>query len=146
MKKIYSSTKDGDESTNFHKKCEGFNNTLVLLKTSGNYRFGGFTSDTWNSTGGYKNDQNAFIFSLNKKKIYDYNKNGYAIYCNNGNGPTFGGANDINVCDKRFHQINSYVYEGGGNHSYSGNDYKLTENSYGNKLLMSEVEVFQVVL
>ncbi len=83
IKKLYQITIEGDGSVNFHSKCDNIPNTLVLIKSAGNRRFGGFTSQVWESTSGsYKDDKNAFLFSLDKQRIYPYKNNGNAIYNN----------------------------------------------------------------
>ena len=84
IKKLYQATVDGGEPSIFHQKCDNIPNTLTFIKSSGNKRFGGFTSRVWNSKkGGYKQDDNAFVFSIDKQKIYP-NKKGSedrAIFC-----------------------------------------------------------------
>jgi FtsZ-binding cell division protein ZapB len=90
IKKLYQATVDGGQPSIFHKKCDGVSNTLVLYKSSGNRRFGGFTSLCWQSEGKNFLDKNCFLFSLDKKKIYppknDYN---YCFYYYKFNGPSF---------------------------------------------------------
>jgi len=49
LKKLYQATIDGDGAINFHSKCNGIPNTLVLIKSAGNRRFGGFTTAQWSS-------------------------------------------------------------------------------------------------
>ena len=95
IKKKYQATIDGAEPTDFHSKCDNISNTLTLVKSLGNKRFGGFTSNSWDSIGQYKDDQNAFIFSIDKQKIYPYKTKGFAIYCNKDFGPIFGAGFDI---------------------------------------------------
>ena len=68
LKKLYQATIDGDRGIDFHRKCDKIPNTLVLVKSAGNRRFGGFTTLTWDS--GRRSDKNAFLFSLDKNKIY----------------------------------------------------------------------------
>ena len=43
IQKLYQATKDGGEPINFHLKCDNIPNTLVLIKSEDNRRFGGFT-------------------------------------------------------------------------------------------------------
>ena len=69
IKKLYQSTKDG-HCSQFHKLCDNIPNTLVLYKSAGDRRFGGFTSQCWNSENHGIVDKNCFFFSLDKKKIY----------------------------------------------------------------------------
>ena len=71
LKKLYQAKVDGDSAQMFHLKCDGVQNTLVIIKSTGNRRFGGFTTKEWkiDNNGGFALDQNAFLFSLDKKKF-----------------------------------------------------------------------------
>ena len=106
LKKLYQAKVDGDSAQMFHSKCDGIQNTLVIIKSAGNRRFGGFTTKKWctskeNYYGNYGLDKNAFLFSLdNQKKFfpykgredYNYNENRIAAISNRSNcGPIFGG-------------------------------------------------------
>ena len=64
----------------------------MLIHSNGNKRFGGFTSNIWESTSNevFKDDKNAFVFSLDKQKIYSYKNDGKAIRCHKNYGPCFG--------------------------------------------------------
>ena len=99
IKKLYQATIDGGEPEIFHKKCDNISNTLVLIKSEGNRRFGGFTPIPWKSYFSKPEDiQNkTFIFSLDNKKIY-YLKSTFLIaaYQDKGYGPCFGYLDDIN--------------------------------------------------
>jgi len=71
---LYRATRDGFRAKDFHRKCDNFENTLVVIKSTEGNVFGGFASKPWNSTPtvgskkGYVPDQSAFIFSLVNKK------------------------------------------------------------------------------
>ena len=54
IKKLYQATIDGGDSINFHKKCDNISNTLILIKSEGKRRFGGFTPIAWKSEEDYK--------------------------------------------------------------------------------------------
>ena len=71
IQKLYQATLEGGEPFIFHSKCDGKKNTLVLIKSKGNKRFDGFSLNYWESTGDklFKDDKNAFAFSLDKNKI-----------------------------------------------------------------------------
>ena len=88
-KLLYKASKDGDNGKIFHEKCDNFSPTLSIIKTNNNLIFGGFTSQTWNCNKSNKNDNKAFCFQVNKKKIYNIIKDKYAIYCGNSYGPSF---------------------------------------------------------
>ncbi|KAJ5070062.1 pep-cterm sorting domain-containing protein [Anaeramoeba ignava] len=112
MKKGYSAKKDGFNCQNWHKAVDNKGKTLVIIKTTDNYIFGGFTQigfttdkSKWSKilqkeNFDYITDQNAFIFSLRndkgnrKPEKFSIKKNDtkYAIYYDYFNhGPAFGG-------------------------------------------------------
>ena len=97
LKKLYQATIDGDGAINFHSRCDNIPNTLILIKSAGKRRFGGFTSIQWSSTSGqeWKDDPNAFLFSLDKQKIYSYKKDKKAIRNYDYRGPCFGSGHEI---------------------------------------------------
>ena len=85
---LYRATRDGDDASDFHLKCDKFKNTLVIVKTKKGLRFGGFTSESWGGNGDIK-DKNAFCFSLDKMKIYNNKKGKTAIFAHPNSGPAF---------------------------------------------------------
>ena len=138
FKIIYRGTKHGDLSTKFHEKCDGIKNTLLLVHTSCNKRFGGFTTQTWDGENINKKDDNCFIFSLDRTRVYDIIEGQNAINCNPDNGPIF--INQIKLLDKFFTQ--------GGTTSYKGKTFQTLENfeltGGAEKFGIKEVEVYQV--
>ena len=58
---LFRSNIDGDAASIFHEKCDKIKNTLVLIKASGNKRFGGFTTETWDGNDINKKDEKSFI-------------------------------------------------------------------------------------
>ena len=44
LKKLYQATIDGDGPINFQSRCDNIPNTLVIIKSAGNRRFGGFAN------------------------------------------------------------------------------------------------------
>ncbi len=149
LKKLYQATIDGDGAINFHSKCDNIPNTLVLIKSAGNRRFGGFISQTWesHSSGAYKDDKNAFLFSLDKQKIYSYKNNGNAIYNRKDYGPTFGTTHDIYIGNNAIQEKKSYTYESSSSCSfnYNGDNNALSEDGRASHIFIAEYEVFQVI-
>ncbi|RNA15586.1 BTB POZ domain-containing KCTD21 [Brachionus plicatilis] len=96
---LYRATTDGFSAQNFHSKCDHLKKTLTIIKTTGNYIFGGYTEQSWDGNVKWKDDPNAFIFSINnciKAKVNPlYLSN--AICCYSHYGPTFGGGHDIYI-------------------------------------------------
>lgn len=73
FKLIYQATRDGDSIKNFYDKCNGIFNVLLILKTDKALIFGGYTDHAfvYHSSGESSyNDNNAFVFSIDNKKIY----------------------------------------------------------------------------
>ena len=125
MTLLYKLTKDSDQASVFHKLCDHKGPSLTVVKTTKGYRAGGFTSISWDSSGSYKNDTKAFVFSLDRKKMYKEPSNGSnAIYCNNSYGPTFGAGHDLYVANGCNSNTNSYC---NFPYSYTGGlQYELT--------------------
>ena len=150
LKKLYQATIDGDGPINFHSRCDNIPNTLTIIKSAGNRRFGGFASETWESPTNVKrkDDKNAFLFSLDKQKIYSYKKDGNALECKNDWGPTFGiepssiyiGPNPIQekqLCTNESNEKASYNFRRDNN--------ALSEDGKFEGIFASEIEVFQVI-
>ena len=145
LKQIYQATKNGEDSDSFHKLCDGISNTLVLYKSAGNRRFGGFTSQSWKSQGERIPDKNCFLFSLDKKKIYHSNKFEIPFWKNKG--PTF--------CEKSIYVIelrgnaleekNLRTNEGGYKHIFNGDENALSEDGKYKGVFAKEYEVFQII-
>ena len=69
FKSIYKAQRDGDDTYDFHKLCNGIPPTLTLAKTKNGNRFGGYTSVplTKNFWSEAIYEKNAFIFSIDNK-------------------------------------------------------------------------------
>ena len=149
LKKLYQATIDGDGPINFHSRCDNIPNTLVLIKSAGNRRFGGFTSVQWSSPSSteYKDDPNAFLFSLDKQKIYSYKKDGKAIENYKDYGPTFGGGCDIYIKYHGIQEKHLYTYESSSScsYNYNGDNNALSEDGKASYIYAAEYEVFQVI-
>ena len=86
---IYKTSIDGDNIKNFHSNCDGEENILIIIETVKGLKFGGFTTVGFDSSGYELRDDNAFLFSVDKQKIYDIMPGNNAIYCNRKFGPIF---------------------------------------------------------
>ena len=146
LKLKYQAKIDGDGPINFHLKCDNIPNTLTLFKSGGWNRFGGFTAQTWESSNSkWKDDKYAFLFSLDKKKIYGYKKNGYAIWCDINYGPIFG-REDIHIYGNSIQEKKLIIQNSHSNSSYinNGEKFRFSENENGS-IYAAEYEVFQVI-
>ena len=153
---IYDSVNNGANSKYFHDKVDGRVQTLVFIETREGRRFGGYTKLLWdvnknsgknNFDGCFKqNDEDAFIFSLDKKRKFNCNDMDYVIYSNLNNGPCFG-KGDIVIADNFTEEEsssniqNSYGKKDELEVNYLSNTY-LAGNIY---FIVKRIEVYQVV-
>lgn len=88
----YRATTDGDKAISFHEKCDRLKNIIILISTSNGKKFGGFSSESWDSYNQelWKKDDDAFIFSIDNYKYYKVIKPERAICCHKDYGPYFG--------------------------------------------------------
>ena len=139
---LFRASRDGYGYSNFHSKCDGKVNTLILVETTNRRRFGGYTECQWDQNNSYKTGPYSFIFSFDNKKIY-YSKNGSnSIYGYSSYGPTFGGGHDFYICDGCNSSNNSYESMG-SSYENDGKKYPLTGSS---NFLVSDYEVYQLEL
>ena len=136
---VYKASEHGDKAKSFHEKCDELNMSLVLIETHKGIRFGGFTTKSW---GGYcikKIDNNAFVFSLERKKIYDVYINEPAIGCYPNFGPVFLGC-QIRIYDSFFNNGGTTCRKG-----LNYNTKKDYEINNGEQLLfIKDIEVYRI--
>jgi len=138
---------NGNSAHDFHKYCDNMGPTLILIKTTKDKIFGGFTPLNWKEENqkGVKYDENneTFIFSLNLMKKYDMIdfKGKEAIKCWNKMGPVF--SNDFGLFEN-LKKGESYanIYS----NFLSNNNLELTGGKGKSKEFETkELEVYQVI-
>ena len=131
---------DGDKAITFHQKCDKAKRSLILIMDNEGNRFGGFTMRSWNGKNIQKKDEKAFVFSVDKNKIYPIIPDEVAIGCYPNFGPIFFGC-QIRVFDNFFIKGGS-TYLKGLNYQ-TEEDYELTN---GNQIFgIKELEVYEVI-
>ncbi len=147
---LYRASRDGFESLSFHNKCDGKENTITIIKTDGNYVFGGFTAAKWTSDSKYSANSKSFLFSLRRNGISCNHKfmiknEKYSIYGHPNYGPTFGSGHDIFIKDKSNINIGSFTNLGWAYHYPPENEdnYSFLAGSYDD-WLTTEIEVYQI--
>ncbi|KAL9951567.1 hypothetical protein ACROYT_G044251 [Oculina patagonica] len=101
---LHRASRNGWAASTFHSNCDNKGATVTVVK-SGNYIFGGYTDQSWDSSGGVtKRAPDSFLFSLVNpsglpptKMPLVAGREGNAIYCNSSYGPTFGGGHDLRI-------------------------------------------------
>ena len=150
VNKLYQATVDGEELTNFHKKCDNIKNTLILYESKGNRRFGAFSSQIWKSNEFLeeKPDKNCFLFSLDKKKIFSVNNdNYYKIVYFKGHGPAFShnGSFCIDIYRDKFNRNLLRTNENAHKYIFNGEKNILSEDGNLKGISCKEYEVFHVI-
>ena len=143
---LFRTSVDGDSAATFHSKCNGKGPTITFVKVTSGRRIGGFTMIPWASTGGYRQDLDAFIFSLDTyQKFVQYKGTDNAIYDDSGYGPTFGSGHDLYIANGCKSNTNSYCYS---NYSYGFYySYNLINPGYQQTTFqVSDYEVYLIKL
>ena len=110
---LFQSKVEGDNSNNFHKKCDGKGATITFIQTTAGKRIGGFSSIPWTNNKGYQADPESFIFSLDAcQKFVQWRNFTNAVYHNSSYGPTFGDGHDIYISNGCKSNSSSYCYSG----------------------------------
>ena len=134
---LYKASEDKDKSSIFHKNCDRAQTTLILVETKKGFRFGGFTKRTWRGSS-KKTDNDAFIFSVNKRTIYNVIKKKEAIGCFGDFGPFFIGG--FKISDNAFEK-GGCCFKKGVNYE-TNNDYELNG---GEELFdINDIEVYEI--
>ena len=144
-KLIFSSEKEDDKASSFHKKCDNIAPTLILIETKEGFRYGGFTTQTWESTEQsiFKKDKNAFIFSLDTEKKYEITDEEKSIQCSMFWGPYFGEGGAICVPDNFLQEKNAF-YQWPSSYDIPEKD-ELTFGQEHN-INISKYEVYEIIL
>ncbi|RIA84233.1 hypothetical protein C1645_808873 [Glomus cerebriforme] len=146
---LYRASRDGNTPAAFHAKCNNKGATIVVVKLANSEQIvGGYNPLVWDSTQNYKSTRDSFIFSFTNKNNLQTAKVGYildariqyAIYSQQGYGPTFGGGHDL------FQNSNSN-WQSFNPHSYPKIDMpeNFTMNANYKVFNVDDYEVFQVI-
>ena len=139
FKIIYKATEMGDKAATFHQQCDNLEISLVLIETVKGMRFGGFTTKSWKGNCEQKVDNDAFVFSIDKNKIYDVIKNEMAMGCYPKFGPVFFGC-QIRIYDNFFTKNSTTCHK---NLNYkTTEDYEL--NNGEQYFVIKELEVYSI--
>ena len=144
FKLIYRGTRDGHLSSDFHKKCDGFDKTITLIKTQKGLKFGGYITYGWGSSEDYvDDDEDCFAFSISLRRIYYPREGKFKYYFSKDYGPSFAVFGlENNLFEKS--SLNIHTKEE-ANAFFTGftSDYEING---GEKVFqVEELEVFQII-
>jgi len=119
---IYVASMDGDDSTDFHDKCDGKGPTVVIVETTTGNVFGGYTSVSWSRNNNWKRAPTSFLFQLRPRFSHFAMRKSYdttATYHSSNYGPTFGRGYDLYIGSGALSNSHSFVrgdtYKANGN-------------------------------
>ena len=139
FKIIYKATESGDKASIFHQKCDNIEMSLVIIETIKGVRFGGFTTRPWEGNCVQKIDNDAFVFSIDRKKIYDVIQNEPAVGCYPKFGPVFFGC-QIRIYDNFFKKVSTTCHR---RLNYkTTQDYEL--NNGEQSFIVKDIEVYSI--
>lgn len=147
FKQLYKGTRDGEGMSNISQRAFNINNIVLLVRSKSGYRFGGFTSICFELTSGsttYKSDDKSFLFSLDRKDVYNIINKSQAIRLCHDRAFMFG-PNDIWVYGTFLTGNNGLGgYTGQATYDYKGLDAALSgiNKQY---FALQEVEAYQVI-
>ena len=136
---VYKAFDVGDSAKDFHEACDKLNMSLVLIETDKDIRFGGFTTQSWAGNNQKKKDENAFVFSLEKNKIFEIFPNEPAIGCYPKFGPVFFGC-QIRIYDQFFTKGGTTCHK--GLNYNTDEDYEL--NNGEQNYLIKDIEICNI--
>ena len=153
---LFSTIKDGDSSSTFHKYCDGESPTVTIVRDTLGRRFGGYSTKSWSQPtcgASYSRAPCSFIFNLSYKIKYDLidQLNISAIYRDNSFGPTFGGGYDLYIADGCTSNINCNCNKCDKSSYNTGNNNLLLASPFPMMMMMSlssstnfQVSVYEV--
>jgi hypothetical protein len=139
FKIVYKANELGDRAASFHQQCDNVDISLILIETVKGVRFGGFTTKNWKGNCEQKVDNDAFVFSVDKNKIYEVIKNEMAIGCYPKFGPVFFGC-QIRVYDNFFNKNSTTCHK--KLNFKTNEDYEL--NNGEQFFTVKDIEVYSV--
>jgi len=138
---LYRLSENGESSSTFHELCDNKGPTLTLFHVNDGNIVGIYTPLSWDSKSGWKNDNDTFIFNLNKEKKYKKIKSDCSAYCYNSYGPftaDFG-------CDST--KKKSIVhYANAINSCYENGSDILPSNNQTKYYDLLEIEVYKIII
>jgi len=114
---LYSSYRDGNTAEAFHTRCDGQGATITTIEDDKGHFFGGFTSKSWSSTGGWSACESVWLFtqdpggSLKRINITSVGRQN-SVHFSKNYGPCFGGGFDVLINPGGQSYCNQHSFEG----------------------------------
>ena len=124
FKLVFSSKLYGENSEKLKEAYIGVKDILVIVKTKKNKRFGGYAHESFEDNEFQKKDKKAFLFNLDKMKIYKSRGTSHTIWNFNLDSIDFGYGTDLRI----FHNFLSNENYTNQNHSNDNSDHDFDYN------------------
>ena len=136
---------NGDSYNEFHRLCDNQGKTITLIQTKDGLIIGGYTVKNWDTSGIWYEDDEAFVFSLTKGRIFPIKKNCKAILGSKYNGPWFACFGFHNKKEDKKGLSQGYYYYKNKNDEYFENYDELIPNDKKNTIFdVNEVEIYKI--
>ena len=98
---LFTASEHQFKGAEFHKKCDGVENTLTVVRTEFGKTIFAFAAQKWTNAGGMTNDPSgrSCIILLDQKKKYSLVNVANSIQCHPSYGPTFGNSYDLHLAN-----------------------------------------------
>ena len=143
-KLLFRKSVNGNSYNEFHRLCDNQGKTIVLIQTKDGLIIGGYTSKDWNTSGDWYVDNNSFLFSLTKGRIFPAIKNCEVIRGSKELGPWFayigfrdGGKNDLTQ--------GIFYYVSKGSECYENYNEIIPNNGKNTYFDVNEVEIYKII-
>ncbi len=153
-KLLYRCSRDGFNAKAFHAKCDGYENTITLIRDTEGCVFGGYLDIAWKSRDEWASSSKTFLFSLKRggtaarhKFCLKESRQHAAVYFHNDVMPLFGNDGSGN------YGIYIYIHESDRNRKSSSSLLEAYDNASGVKITslandknfqVSEIEIFEL--
>ena len=126
---LFNSELDGENKEKFKLSYLNKNDIIVLIETKKGQRFGGFAHEKFQNNEYFtKTDDKAFLFNLDKMKIYKSKGDTHSIWDFEGNSMDFGTGTDLRIYHEFLHQKN-YTKQNNKDYTYD-ESYALNGEEY----------------
>ena len=145
LKLLFDSNVEGENDKKLINAYTQKNDIIIVVKTKKNNRFGGYCHECFEKGIFSKSDKNAFLFSLDKLKIYKSKGGTYTIWRDNKyvdclNSINFGEGTDLRIFHK-FIKEKNYVTNYGYDYEYNQEQFPLINEKYFEILFL---EIYQI--
>ena len=144
FKLLYNSDIEGENETKLKSAYLNKNDIIIFIKTDKGNRFGGYAHEAFKERLDFAiSDIKAFLFSLDKLKIYNSKGGDNTIWNNEDNSIDFGSGTDLRIYHKFYH-YNNYASNGNFDYNYhnSNENYSLNGEKY---FKVKYLEIYKVI-